>query len=1161
MRPPLPCPPTRPASGRAALWIAVFLIAAAVAVLFALRGPGPGREVSAAEAQRARELAAAYFAKDRRREAREVLAPLLEVRPPDPMDLVRAAIAELSVGELEGSVELLRRAEELAPDSPEVQFNLGQLAFLNGDRSAAREHFERTLEAAPGDLPTQLALADALEEGEPERAEAMYRAILERGIDDSGSWYMTALYRAGRLLLGTDREEEGQALTAEYALLKGRGVTVPRRVDLERGNFGLILPPEVPGAVRAEPGPVPQLGPPSRILPELAGAEKLRAADLDNDGNLDLVGWGPAGLHLGLSSEGGWSGRLLVSEPVEWALPFDLGNDDDLDLIYFTGGSMALLEARLDMQSGELEHAPRAIELPELPAAPWDGVAIDCDHEGDLDLLLLGSFGTRWWRNDGAAAEGGRFSDATEEAGLPPGTAHPWLAVEDFDTDGDVDLLLGGGSGVALFSNRRGGSLEEVGDWVAEVPGAAAVAPLVADLNGDARPDLYFPAQALPWAPEQEAKAEALLLGQPSGRFRAVDRGESAVPPRSLGELHRGPLDLDLDGRVDVAWIAGGQEKRLHGILAIGLEGEQPFAIDVAEVAPGARWNAALLADLDADLDLELVLPTDEGIEVRDLTGAEGGRLLFSIRGVKDNRRGIGATVELRAGALYQRRFWTGENALLGLGPAQELEWLRITWPNGVVQYDLRSEIGDRRATGGALDALMQTEGLIGSCPFLYAWNGETFEFVSDVLGITPLGLPMAPGMLVPPDSDEYVLVRGEQLRPKDGALLLQFTEELREVTYLDRIRLEVVDHPQGTEVFPNERFCFPPYPQAHTHTVRAPLSPTRALGSDGKDWTGELAAVDRVHAVPFENAPPQFLGLATPHFLELSFDPELVGDAPLLRLLMTGWLYWTEASVNMAAARHPDWEFVPPLFQVPDGAGGWRNAGPPVGFPAGKTKTMVVDVSELLDRADPRLRVFTTLRLYWDSIRLAVDGDDAPTRVTSLEPSSARLWRRGFSAPEETSNPHQPERFTWDRLSELPRWDPHPGLYTRLGEVLPLVTEIDDRLAIMGAGEALEVRFEAGGLPELAPGWRRDYLVFLDGWAKDRDPNTVEALYVEPLPFHGMSGYPYGEGESFPDTEAHRAWRREWNTRPARSWLPSPLDPLNVPTGRPALAAAPRGD
>jgi hypothetical protein len=88
--------------------------------------------------------------------------------------------------------------------------------------------------------------------------------------------------------------------------------------------------------------------------------------------------------------------------------------------------------------------------------------------------------------------------------------------------------------------------------------------------------------------------------------------------------------------------------------------------------------------------------------------------------------------------------------------------------------------------------------------------------------------------------------------------------------------------------------------------------------------------------------------------------------------------------------------------------------------------------------------------------------------------------------------------------------------------------------------GDALRLRFDAHDLPPPGPGMRRDCLLFLDGWAKDRDPNTLEALYVEPLPFHGMSGYPYGPDESFPDGEAHRAWRREWNTRAARTWIES---------------------
>jgi hypothetical protein len=394
--------------------------------------------------------------------------------------------------------------------------------------------------------------------------------------------------------------------------------------------------------------------------------------------------------------------------------------------------------------------------------------------------------------------------------------------------------------------------------------------------------------------------------------------------------------------------------------------------------------------------------------------------------------------------------------------------------------------------------------------------------------------------MLVPPDHDEYVLVRDDQLAAKDGEFELHFTEELREVTYLDRVRLDVIDHPAGTEVFPNELFCFPPFPAPHVHTLREPLSPTRAQGSDGKDWTAALASNDEVFAVPFTPAPAQFRGLASPHFLELEFDRERVASAKQLRLVLNGWFLWTDASVNIASAYDPTEEFVPPIVQVPDGRGGWRDAGPPIGFPAGKTKTMVIDASQLVLRDDPRIRIFGTLRLYWDSIRLAVDADDAPFEVTEIEPKSARLWRRGFSAPLVDGKPNEPERFDWDRLAEYPSWNPHPGQYTKYGECLPLVTEIDDRFVILASGDALTVRFDARTLPPPKAGMIRDYFLFLDGWAKDRDPNTVEALYVEPLPFHGMSGYPYGPNETFPDDEVHRRWRREWNTRSAEPWMRS---------------------
>ncbi len=75
---------------------------------------------------------------------------------------------------------------------------------------------------------------------------------------------------------------------------------------------------------------------------------------------------------------------------------------------------------------------------------------------------------------------------------------------------------------------------------------------------------------------------------------------------------------------------------------------------------------------------------------------------------------------------------------------------------------------------------------------------------------------------------------------------------------------------------------------------------------------------------------------------------------------------------------------------------------------------------------------------------------------------------------------------------------------------------------------------FDGSGLPALPSGWTREFLLKVDGWAKDRDANTAFSASVEPLPFHAMSRYPYPAGERYPDDEEHNRYRREYNTRPA---------------------------
>jgi hypothetical protein len=55
-----------------------------------------------------------------------------------------------------------------------------------------------------------------------------------------------------------------------------------------------------------------------------------------------------------------------------------------------------------------------------------------------------------------------------------------------------------------------------------------------------------------------------------------------------------------------------------------------------------------------------------------------------------------------------------------------------------------------------------------------------------------------------------------------------------------------------------------------------------------------------------------------------------------------------------------------------------------------------------------------------------------------------------------------------------------------------------------------------------------------VDGWAKDRDPNTAYSETVAPLLFHAISGYPYPSGEHFLRDEVHQRFQGEYNTLPA---------------------------
>jgi hypothetical protein len=1080
-----------------------------------------------------------------------VLEPLLGRDKVEPDDLLLAASLALQGSDFDRSALLVDRATTAGSTRPAAEYLRARLAHFDGLLELEIDHLQNALAGAPDDPATKLCLATALlqsDGGEAafERAEGILLEVLELGSDNGSPWYTGAVYQLLRAATLRDDQEQRRAYGDLFQSLERRGFNAPKAGALNEGLLARIVPARPTGTATPAPAKITfQSGPP--VVPSLAGSTALALEDLDGDHRPDIVASGPNGLLVTTWRADELEPHTLLEGEVRLARAFDLHNDgDSLDILYAIGPTLGILE-----QNAPGTFTPTPLALPTLPAEPADQVLVDFDHDGDLDILVVGPFGARLLRNDGAARlldtsgneyPRGAFTDVTQEAGLAQEAAFAWCTTEDFDADQDVDLLLGGPDALLLASNLRGGRFEDV---TGAVFGAARLqgAPLCADLDGDARVDLFEP-----------GSPSRLWMQDEAGRM--APRTSSLVVPTGARPEAR---DLDLDGALDVVWP--GTDNAFEGALALGFPQERSFGLGDKSGGPLALADLDFAADRSCDV--EVVQLVEGGVRIWRAASPVGHATRFKFSGRKDNRQAVGLLVEVRAGGIYRRIYGRGRALEVGYGTLDKIDVVRLTWPNGVVQSLLDVEPGDRFSpattahdfgfdtSGVTTESVVQDEGLVGSCPFLYTWNGKTFTFVTDVLGITPLGLPMAPGRLVPPDHDEYVLIRGDQLVPRDGRLELQVTEELREVTYLDHARLQAIDHPLGTGIFPNERFCFPPFPEAHVHSVRAPLVPMSATDAEGRDWSDALSAIDDVCAVHFERLPPQYQGLAAPHYLELRFDPAAVRRATGLRLVCTGWLQWSNASVNVAAARTPGVAFVPPTLQVPGPEGTWIDAGPPVGFPAGKTKTMVIDVGSILSADDPRLRIASTLQLYWDRIVLATDADDAPLAATSLPAIEAKLWWRGFSAPLPATVPPRteaeegalafPEQFDWDVTDTQPRWNQHPGMYTRYGDCLPLLDTVDDRFVLLGSGDTLTLVFDAAGLPEPAAGTQRSWLLYLDGWAKDRDPNTVEALNVEPLPFHGMSAYPYDKDEAFPDDELHRAWRREWNTRPAYQ----PLVPL----------------
>ena len=1088
----------------------------------------------------------------------------LAVDPSLPMARVNLSLALLYDQEFAAADAEAAEAARLLPLSPQPPYILGLVARSLNRPAVARSHFERVTAVDHLDVGANVNLAQiALEEGRYADAVAALEPVVA-----AEPFNITARYVLGLALSRAGRATDGQVWLARAQVLRdtGDGVTFGTGY-LEQGRYA-----EAMASTGAEPGLV-DLAPSAAILTAVligeappggvvwpspfgrhfsandlsaAGVRALAAGlggtvtllDADRDGDLDLFTASVAGQHLRRNDGGTWlditAGAGLTSTPAGavavGAVAGDYDGDGWPDLFVLRVGGSSLY--RNDGRGGFVD-ATRAAGLRPYPYVPGAAAFADVDHDGDVDLVIAGladvDATTRrpvagGWRfpRDFAPAPlrllrnngNGTFADITRHAGVDrPGHAVA-IVPADFDNRRDLDLLVVHyDAAPVLWSNQRSGAFRDVTEAVglARVTHASGVTS--ADLNHDGRPDLLF----------TQPDGVVFALSDGRGGF-ALEPGPEAARGATAAQL----VDYDSDGVVDlVAWTEAG----LRVIRRAGAQWRDDTGVAVSGQSAGrAAPSAVAVADLDADGHRDLVEGGGAALRLWKNSGDPRHRSLrVTLSGRVSNRLGIGSKVEIRAGSLHGRVDLSAAtppvapaDVVFGLGPRARAEVVRVLWPSGILQ----AEIAPAETTrGAAVLRVAELDRKPSSCPFLFTWNGERFEFVTDMLGGGEMGNWLAPGVFNSPDPVEYVRISGQQLRERAGRLEVRVTNELEEAVFLDDAHLLVVDHPAQVEVYPNEGLTVPPKPFA-LHAVQALRPPTRVSDEHGHDVTARVARRDRTYPDDVVRSPIR--GYAAPH--ALTFDLGAHDQATPLVLLLTGWTDYAFSSDSLAAHQAGLTPQVPRL-EVRSAAGRWRALDVLVGIPVGRPQTIAVDLAGHLRPGDRALRLTTNLQIHWDQILIGrgVAGP-APAPIV-LDPATAVLGVRGFSA-EVRPDGQDPPVYDYARVSRTSPWKALSGWYTRAGDVAPLVTTVDDQFAIAASGDEIAITFDATRLAPVRAGWARTYLLRMDGFSKEMDINSASPYAVEPLPFHAMSAYPYAAPERYPETAAHQRYRQTYNTR-----------------------------
>jgi tetratricopeptide (TPR) repeat protein len=1092
--------------------------------------------------------------------AESKLSEVTQLVPAEPAGWANWGVLALRQRNYDLAAQRLERALDLAPKNDQIY---GLLGILEGDRGRSAEaiaDLRKAVDLNPKNLRAAYALAEEIERQGDANSEAEFQQVMQKILAAQPD-NLAALLELSRV--AAKRGDAG-TLNSTVAQISARSSSWPAEVQQQ---LATVQAAAAGTDLRAAATRTTFLRNVLMRVPEYRQSLSVIKAPAGEEAQ-------PFTHFVRLESP------VFKPAPADTAIKFavqpvaDAGNHrwNWIGAIQLgSAGVPVIAEA-----DGREVHLSTGVTLPfpggpsSVPPLPEGILQVDFNYDFKTDLVLAGAGGVRLFRQDSPSA----FTNVTTQTKLPKSVVDaPYTGAwaVDIEADGDLDIVLGAREGLPVVLRNNG---DDTFLAIHPFPGINGVRGFAwADLDGDGNPDAaiidgtgrlhvfmnerqgQFRERPLPVGmPLVKAIAVAdanndgvldLLAVQADGAIVRIsdkndrenwDTAEIARVPDAdknlAGEVRLHVADLDNNGALDLFLAPTKPAADKAGALIWLGDDKGNFVPLDHPAGPALVFDAA---DLKGDGKLDLLGLSADGQPVQAINqGSKNYHWQIvrphAVQAVGDQRInpfGVGGEIEIRSGLLVQKQPITGPQLHFGLGEQTEADIVQVVWPNGTV----RAEFGVKADTD-----IVTEQRLKASCPFLFAYNGKQMEFVKDAvpwgsaigLRINTLGSAQIAA------TGEWYKIGRDQLVPHDGYYDLRITAELWEVYYYDYLALMAVDHPVGTEIFVDERFVIPPLKLGLT-TVATPHEIARAIDDTGQDVTDIVRTLDGKALASFGRG--QYQGITRDHYLEVDLGDDAPKSGPLY-LIAQGSIHDTESSVNVAITQGSRWRAHGLSLEVPDGHGGWVTAQDNLGFPAGRKKTILFNLTNVFrPGTQRRVRIRTNLEIYWDCIRWAQGAPDTQLKTVTLSPNVADLHYRGYSVMHMPGAARAPEVPDYNQIEGTKqRWRDLIGYYTRYGDVRELIDRIDDRYVIVNSGDELSLRF-----PEQPPppaGWVRDFVIVGDGWIKDGDYNSTFSKTVLPLPYHAKNEYTTRPGR-LEDEWVYRQHPDDWKSYHTRYVTP----------------------